>query len=57
MKKLQIKKCHAVGSQFEALGVLGSKNLRKQNPIFTKKWGSVFFQIFIQGKFRSKIVI
>jgi len=58
MKILRVKYSRAVGSRFEALGVLGSKSWRKQTPIFfQKKWGSVLFNFFIRALLRPQIAI
>ena len=58
MKILRAKYSRIVGSQFEALGVLGSKSWRKQTYIFFwKKWGSVFFMFLIWALLRPQIVI
>ena len=55
---LRMKYSRAVGSQFEALGVLGSKSWRKQTLIFfQKKWGSVFYNFLIRALLRPKIAI
>jgi len=40
------KNSRAVGSRFEALGVLGSKSWRKQTLIFFEKNGVCFLQFF-----------
>ena len=56
MKILGAKYSCVVGSQLEALGVLGSKTWRKQTPIFfEKKCGSVFFNFLIQALLRPQI--
>ena len=53
-----MKYSRAVGSRFEALGVLGSKSWRKQTLIFfQKKWGSVFFNFLIRALLRPQIAI
>ena len=53
-----MKYSRAVGSRFEALGVLGSKSCRKQTLIFFgKKWGSVFFNFLIRALLRPQIAI
>ena len=50
MEILRMKKLHAIGSEFEALGVLGSKSSRKQTPIF-------FLNILIGGMFWYQMAI
>ena len=58
MKKLRVKFPRAIGSRFEALGVLRSKSWRKQTPIFfQKKCGSVFFNFLIRALLRPQIAI
>ena len=46
MKILRAKYLPAVGLQFEALGVLGSKTWRKQTLIFFQKNGGLFSSTF-----------
>ena len=52
------EKSRKFGSQFEALGVLGSKSWRKQTLIFfQKKLGSVFYNFLIRALLRPQIAI
>ena len=46
MKILRANYSRVVGSQFEALGELGSKSCRKQTLIFFKKDEGLFFITF-----------
>ena len=46
MKILRVKKSRKFGSQFEALGVLGSNSWRKQTPMFFKNNGGLFSSNF-----------